>query len=44
MLEADNLYNILQGIILVRKNAVGIPKVGFQVQISNIAVAANLNF
>ena len=43
MLEADNLHNVA-GIILVSKNAVGIPEFGFQVQESNMAAAAILNF
>ena len=44
MLEADNLHNMLQGIILVRENAIGIPEFGFQVQKFNMAAAAILNF
>ena len=44
MLEADNLHNVLHWSILVRKNAVGIPEFGFQVQESNMAATATLNF
>ena len=44
MLEADNLHNMLQMIILVKKNAISIPEFWFQVQKSNTAATAIWNF